>query len=392
MSTTASRVTDRSLISREFLRHHERLLRPDLSAWASQLHRELDKLNAKHVTKPDQFSGVSSCMNKASFVVSAAGYLERALDLCQYQLAWVAQRHKACSDVEILRHAIQPWVNIGRLCIIQGSQEKALPHFTLAENISSLKPVAAGPCFLSSDFWSTIQHDTSSQIRDALWNVYALETVKSYLRGDDFSGLKSAVSRLRHIVPDQSRGFITEGEVLGLLHQGDAEQAVIRAVNADATSAYDESAFKLHQTTGLVMLGRIGEAMSGATPLIAFLTCVKPERPKDAPTILRQLRHLSLLMEVLDETRYALALALRGLDICADYADQPLQFKFLNTVLRLSPEHPEAPKWAREKEYLSEHSLYAEVRSEHTADPKLLEISPFFDLIHAVEAAASGTN
>ncbi|MFE2533747.1 hypothetical protein [Streptomyces sp. NPDC059371] len=388
MSKWSSNPSKPSLPSREFLRHHERLLRPPLEKWTLRLHRELNGLNVASATEPEEFSSISSCLNKASFAVASARCFDKALQMCEYQLAWVAQRFTENSDARILGHAIQPWINIGRLHVLRGDLNEALPHFVLAEHLADLEPARLGPCFLSSDAWKTILAEGPSALPSILWNVYTLETLKGYLRVRDFAGLRSAISRSRRIVPTKSHGFITEGEILGLLHQGDAEKAVACAVDASFASPFDEAAYGLHEVTGLIMLGRTSEALHRAKGIVTFLSYVEPQRPKDSPTILRQLKQVSVLMEALGESQYALATILRGLDVCNDYEDEPLQFFFLSSALRLAPGHPESPNWVREYDSLGRHSLYAEVRSVREADSDLQGPSPVLDLFRAVEAVA----
>lgn len=375
----------RSLASRDFLRHHERLLRPALDTWALELHQELDGLNVKSATDPSQLDAISACMNKASFVVASTGHLASALHMCESQLTWVAQRSQACSDAGILNHAIQPWINIGRLHALRGDRKSALPHFRLAERFSHQEPAVLGPCHLTADTWPAVI-EAAPEVPHVLWNVYTLETIKGCLRVGDPAGALATISYLRRVVPARWHRFINEGEVLGLLHHGKAEQAVARAICADPGSAYDEAAFRLHEITGMILLGHSLQALRRAVGLVAFLTQVQPQpHSKDATTLLRQLKQLSLLMEALDEPRYALAANLRGLEICADHDDQPLRFAFLATALRLAPTHPAALGWEREHRHLMDHCLYAEVRRGHSSATEMLHRSPFLDLITAVE-------
>lgn len=392
MSRPQTRTASRSLASRDFLRHHERLLRPALDTWALELHQELDGLNVASATEPNQLDAISACMNKASFVVASTGHLVSALHMCESQLTWVAQRSQACSDAGILNHAIQPWINIGRLHALRGDRKSALPHLRLAERFSHQEPAVLGPCHLPADAWPAVI-EAAPVVPQVLWNVYALETIKGCLRAGDSAGALATISCLRRVVPAQWHGFINEGEVLALLHHGKAEQALRRTVCADSGSAYDEAAFRLHEITGLIMLGHSQQALRHAVGLIAFLTQVQPRlHSKEAPTLLRQLRQLSLLMEALDEPRYALAVNLRGLGICTDHDDQPLRFAFLATALRLAPTHAAALGWEREYRHLMDQCLYAEVHRGRTSATAMLDRSPFLGLITAVEGGSLHPN
>ncbi|MGW2866019.1 hypothetical protein [Streptomyces sp. NPDC001205] len=388
MPAPAGGVATHTLASTEFLRHYDKLLRPALDVWARELLLEWQELDAASAAAPAELDAVSAWMNKAGFVVAATGGLETALYMCERQLAWVARRHRACAAPGILGHAIQPWINMGRLHALRGDRQRALAHFRLAEHLSQQKPVTLGPCSLPPNAWPAVLA-AMPDVPQVLWNTYALETVKASLRADGGAGALTTIARLRRIVPPRWHAFLTEGQILGLLHQGSAELAVARATAADPTSTYDEAAFGLHETTGLILLGHTERARHRATGLLAFLAHTRPRpRSKDAPTLLRQLRHLALLLTALNEPRYALAAALRGLDICADHDDQPLRLGFLTTALELAPGQRAAAEWERDLHHLRHHSLYAEIhRGSGTA--ARWDQPPFTDLVRAAETAAT---
>ncbi|MEV4740155.1 hypothetical protein [Streptomyces sp. NPDC049555] len=370
----------------EFLRHHDRLLRPELEAWAEDLCRELEELKPASASTPGRLDAVSACMNKASFVIAATGDMAQAMRLCEFQLAWVAHRARDCSDAGILGHAVQPWINIGRLHALCGDIDRALAHFRLAECLSRRRTAVLGPCRIAAESWPAVT-GAGPDLPGVLWNVYALESIKAYLTPPRCAELPAVISSLRRAVPERWHGFITEGEILGLLQQGKARQALARAGRADPSSAYDESAFRLHEVTGLILSQERTAAFDRALAAVAFLTNVEPRRPKDAPTLLRQLRRLGVLMEHLEQPRYALAACLRGLDICAVHDDQPLRFAFLTTALRLAPAHPSAGAWEREHRRLTDHCWYADVR--RRSPRRALPRAPFRALGAAVEAAAT---
>ncbi|MEU1377389.1 hypothetical protein ABZ442_27595 [Streptomyces triculaminicus] len=376
-----------SLVSGEFLRHHDRLLRPALDVWADELHRELDELKPGTAAEPAQLDAVSSCMNKASFVIASTGNLDQALRLCRLQLEWVDRRARDIGEAWVLSHAVQPWVNIGRLHALRGDRRRALEHFRLAVALSRGRTAELGPCRMTAEAWSAVV-EAAPELPDILWNVYTLETIKGCMRADRDEDALGLIASLRRAVPAHSHGFIAEGEILVLLRQGNAKEAVARADRADPASAYDEAAFRLHKTTGLIILGQQEPAFRIAFGTLAFLTNVEPRRPKDAPTLLRQLKHIGVLMTALNEPRYALAANLRGLDICATHDDQPLRHTFLRSALRLAPTHPSAGRWQRELRDLSRNGLYREVRG-RGAEAVPVDGVPFSGLCRAIETAAT---
>ncbi|MFD5698197.1 hypothetical protein [Streptomyces lasiicapitis] len=378
-----------ALPSREFLRHHERLLRPPLDSWAHELYEELAGLDAASAGEPSVMESVSSIMNKTSFVMAAAGDMECARYICECQLRWVARRHHACLDASMLGHAFQPWINVGRLHGLMGDLKRALPHFTLGEMSAGEMRVSLGPCLVPENSWPAI-FEAAPELRDVLWNAQTLETIKCYLKLNDFVGMELALARLRDTVPDTWHAFLTEGHILRLLHQGHADEAVARAADGDPTSAYDEAAFRLHEATALVLRGDTAQARQRSVELAVFLTQVRPNRPKDAPTLLRQLRQLARLLEATGEPRYALAVSIHGLDVCETHDDQPLRLRFLETALRLAgPGHPRAGAWGRARRALVERSLYREIRRGPGAPLDVRRHPAFARLIRAVELAAA---
>jgi tetratricopeptide (TPR) repeat protein len=391
---TASGAAARSLTSREFLRHYEKLLRPALDVWAAELLTRWKGLDTTPSAGPGDLESASSCLNKGSFVVASAGQLDRALRMCAHQLAWVARLHRSGAEDGVLAHAVQPWINMGRLYALRGERKRAERHFGLAEQYARGESATLGPCPLPAEAWAPIV-DAVPEMPRILWNTYALEKTKAALwnaagpapeaEGDTLP----RIARLRRTVPPDCRSFLTEGEIIALLQQGDAEQALARLSGADPHSPYDESAFALHATTALLHLGRTSEARHRATGLLAFLTATDPRpRSKDAPTLLRQLHHLGLLLEALDAPRHALAAHLRGLDICTTQDDQPLRLAFLTTALRLAPHHPTAPTWTDERHTLHTTSLYTTVRRGPLT--KTPGGTVFDDLAEAARTAAGG--
>ncbi|MEU1310984.1 hypothetical protein ABZ419_19135 [Streptomyces cinnamoneus] len=377
-----------SLVSGEFLRHHDRLLRPALDVWAGELHRELDELKPGTAAGSAQLDAVSACMNKASFVIASTGNLDQALRLCRFQLEWVDRRARDIGEAGVLSNAVQPWVNIGRLYALRGDRRRALAHFRLALSLSRGRTTGLGPCRMTAKSWLAVV-EAAPDLPDILWNVYALETIKGCMRDGRDEDVLGMIASLRRSVPAHCHGFITEGEILVLLRQGNATEAVARAERADPASAYDEAAFRLHKTTGLILLGQQERAFRLAFGTLAFLTNVEPRRPKDAPTLLRQLKYMGILMTAaLNEPRYALAANLRGLDICATHDDQPLRHTFLRSALRLAPTHPSAVRWRQELRDLSRGCLYREVRG-RAAEAVPVDRVPFSGLCTAIETAAT---
>ncbi|MFI6819156.1 hypothetical protein ACIBG7_42655 [Nonomuraea sp. NPDC050328] len=371
----------------DFLIDHDRPPRRALDRWATELSGELAAPGAASPLSTEGRGAKAARMNLAALVVAYAGDLETAERLCRLQLEWLARLASESGDASLLGDALQPWINLGRLRVLRGDVDGARPHFLLAEHLRDLRPVRLGPCNLPADAWPLVVAADPS-IPEVLWNVYAIDQLKAYLRAGDPGGAPGFVSRLRRLAPPDVHRFIDEGEILALLRGGYAERALEKTADADPATTADEMAFLLHRVAALVALGQDGPARQLAVGLTAIVTREEPLYATP-PTFLRQLKRLALLLEALDAEGYALAVHARGLDVCDSYEDEPLHLEFIEGALRLAPGHRASAGWRSARARLLGRSLYFEVRRRYglAANPGHVSIR---ELVAAVESAVQG--
>ncbi|GAA3445575.1 hypothetical protein [Planomonospora venezuelensis] len=364
---------------------HDRPARRALDGWAVELRGKLSALGAEPPLSAGGRGAKAACMNLAALVVAHAGDLQTAERLCRLQLEWLARLASESGDPSVLGDALQPWINLGRLRVLRGDADGARPHFVLAEHLRDLRPVRLGPCRLPAGAWPLVVA-ADAGIPEVLWNVYAIDQLKAYLRAGDPEGALAFIPRLRRLTPPGTRRFVDEGEVLALLRGGRAGEALEKAAEADPATTADEMAFLLHRVAALAALGQEGSARRLAVGLTAIATRTEP-RYATPPTFLRQLKRLGLLLETLGEERYALAVYVRGLDMCGGHEDEPLHLEFVEGALRLAPGHRASAEWRPVRDRLLGRSLYFEVRRRYgrAAEPGHAAIR---DLVAAVESAA----
>ncbi|MET9064539.1 hypothetical protein [Streptosporangium sandarakinum] len=370
----------------DFLIDHDRPLRRALDSWAIELCGELSALSAASPLSADRRGATAACMNLAALVVAHAGDLQTAERLCRLQLEWLARLASESGDSSILGDALQPWINVGRLRVLQGDAGGARPHFLLAEHLRDFRPVQLGPCDLPASAWPLVVA-ADPAIPQVLWNVYAIDQLKAYLRAGDPEGAPGFVSRLRRLTPSDVHRFIDEGEILALLRGGHAEEALEKTAAADPATTADEMAFLLHRVAAMAALGQVGSARQLALGLTAIVTQTEPQFATP-PTFLRQLKQLGLLLETLGAERYALAVYTRGLDMCDGYEDEPLHLEFIEGALCLAPGHRASAGWRSVRDRLLGRSLYFEVRRRYGMAAKPDHVS-IRDLVAAVESAAA---
>ncbi|WNF01156.1 hypothetical protein PS467_40345 [Streptomyces luomodiensis] len=299
-------------------------------------------------------------MNLAALVVAHSGDVKTAERLCWLQLEWLARLSSDSGESFILHNTLQPWINVGRLRALQGDADGARRHFLLAEYMRDRRAVQLGPCSILAGAWPLILA-AEPEIPGVLWNVYAIDQVKAYMRSGDPARALAVISGLRRVAPPASHPFITEGEILILLRSGRAKEALDKATNVTPERPSSEMAFLLHQVAAMVALGHEGRARRLAISLTALVTRTDLEYATPG-TFLRHLKQLGLLLEKVSEFNYARAIYLRGLEVCDKHEDEPLRLEFVEGVLRLAPNDAASAKWRSRRDDLLGRSLYFEVR------------------------------
>lgn len=361
----------------------DRLLRAPLDKWANDLRCNLESISGEKWNRT-RVGSASAYMNLAALVVANSGDLVAAERLCYAQLNWLTRLASESGDVTVLGNAMQPWINLGRLRVLVGNAEDALSHFRLVENLRDEQTAQLGPCCIRPGMWQLLVA-AEPDLPNVLWNVFVLEQLKAYLRSGNPGRTLSAATALRDVAPPRTHRYIVEAEIIAFLRSGHADDALQKVAQARPETTSDEIAFLLHQIAAVTVLGRYGQARRLAVGLAAFVTQSDAGSGEPA-NFLRQLKQLGLLLERLEESRYALAVYLQGTSKCHEQLDEPLYLDFIEGALRLAPEHPCARDWRSARDSLLTGSLYAEVRR-RGAVPALDQPS-IRGLIVSVQAAA----
>ncbi|MFJ8583479.1 hypothetical protein ACIRD2_02300 [Streptomyces sp. NPDC093595] len=383
---TGSAVQRKGSVAVDFMTDCDRQPRRPLDVWAADIRRGLQSLRGDQDWNHARVTSASAFMNLAALVVASSGDLPAAERLCRTQLTWLAQLASRSGEVSVLANALQPWINLGRLRVLAGDAEEALPYFRLAECLRDQEPVMLGPCHIEAGMWPVLVA-AEPDLPDVLWNVFALDRLKAHLRSGDLARTLSVAAALRNVAPSAAHRYIAEAEIIALIRSGRAEDALQKATQAVHVTASDEIAFLLHQIAAAIVLGRREHARRRAVGLTVFFTQPGLRRAEPA-NHLRRLKQLALLLEELEEPHYALAVYTQGMKECRRQVDEPLQLDFIDGALRVVPDHHSASQWRGTLKNLLARSLYAEVRRK-TGAAAALGHPAIRDLIHAVEAAAA---
>src|SRR5262249_31470723 len=157
--------------------------------------------------QPQDYQGLAACMNLGALIEVLRGNRPNAQWICDAQLRWVARLAARSASASVLELALQPWVNYGRLLRLEGDYSAALRHFALAPAQRNKEPVALGPCYISREAWDHIVK-ADLTVPNFLWNVYVLESLKTYFMQMDFTSALMFIADQRHAVSDAAQEFL----------------------------------------------------------------------------------------------------------------------------------------------------------------------------------------
>lgn len=151
---------------------YERVARRPLRPWAAALADRLERQD--HVSAWE----IGTCLNQAALVATHLGHFALARSMCEAQLAWA--RRLADDDPGAAVLLLQPWLNVGRLHVLEGRHDAGRRHFAIAVDALRAVPTEVAGRHFDEDTWHAIDAADPDAVR-ATWNVYVVETVESWL-------------------------------------------------------------------------------------------------------------------------------------------------------------------------------------------------------------------
>ena len=316
------------LFPTDFLLLQDRLCRPPLRQWANNIHRELQK---EFYQEKTDFTRIASLLNLAALVEASRGNTLTARAVCEAELHWLANLlSQESARATILGLALQPWINIGRALRLDEKIGEALEHFTLVFRIQMQEPVMLGPCMITSHECAQL---VTSEILESLWNVYLVDSLKSYFKARTFG---SALEFVRRLYPRKRPlwdNLLLEGKIISYIGIGDYERAYWLAKSQTQHELLNTLVFMLHQACCSAALNRIDLAHSLASELTSFVTL---DGLDSVPvcTAMRLLGSLGNLLETLDRKVDAASVFERGYKTAILAGDQPAEILFLRAQKR----------------------------------------------------------
>src|SRR6266851_8122601 len=238
-------------IPRDFLLIQDRLIRPPLQEWAKWIRSGLEE----EITREESdFCRVASLLNLAALVETSRGNLANGRAICEAEFCWLSRLAGQGYDrAKISGLALQPWINIGRLLRLEGRIDEALQHFALVMKRPIDQPLFLGPYAITSEDWEQF---AASEVLEKLWNIYVVDSLKSYFRVGQFAAAQRFVARLRESKVDSSADLVLEGEVISHVGLGAYERAYALAKSPGSQEVLDTLVLILYQASCSVVLNQ----------------------------------------------------------------------------------------------------------------------------------------
>ena len=162
-----------------------RVLRRPIGEWAHQLAAILRSCTDAP-PGADTIYQVSAAFNNAALVFVHAGLPEIAEEVCQLQLDWIVSSRGVLPDAELAVLAMQPWVNLGRLCRRARDYEGALRYFSDLRACRTRSTIKFG-------IWDA---PVSRAFCEAAEPIFVYESMRTYLQADDLDRAIAFARRL----------------------------------------------------------------------------------------------------------------------------------------------------------------------------------------------------
>ncbi|MDQ0798303.1 hypothetical protein [Streptomyces sp. B1I3] len=367
----------------DFAYHYPRIQRFPLTYWSEGL---IDFLQRRTTSDFDEQAKTLSSLSNAALVFAYLGQLDKAKEICEAQLYWLANNASGSGESSLLnRLALDPWVNMGRLLGYQGETKKALTHFANVHSLASRGEVSFGPCQITSQAWKEIV-DRHPHMKGVPQAVYVIDSLKALLQAGDHqgalnfidslsciehAGIRSLVNERRLIrTPRQGLHYlVNEGMLIAKSRLGRHEEVIANTDDRlSGADIYYEAVLMLYNIESRHVAG-VPSAAGRIQKLSILLACGAFDSVPPT-TLLRFVEKLGDLLERTEKGRLALGVYTKGLALARQLNDQLAEWTFLKSLMRLDvSSEGQRREWKSAHRQLSAVCEYSAVRRvEETAN------------------------
>lgn len=366
----------------DFLSAYPRIPSFPLARWAVDLIQTLRGRDRSDIT-------LSSAMNQAALVVAHLGRADRAWQICDAELAWIARRTTGLAPSQaapLLLLAIGPWVNQGRLLSSRGVSHEAQAHFAALYALNSGHDAELGPCHIDQRTWARIK-EIAPHMEASTRSAYLIDSLKAYFQCGDFTGALDFIETTGAAREPGLRPIADEGRLIAASRLGLHDRALAITEGSSNEDPYHAAVLALYKLENRLALNEPDPFDSARR--LAVLVAHDLFGSVPATSILRFIDKHGHLLEQIDEQRLALAVYVKGLELARDLDDQPFEWRFLRALLHLdAPSKDQRSTWEEALRHLLADCAYRVVRKAEGLSP--FTWSLYDDLFGVVQEITSG--
>ncbi|MFL5385176.1 MAG: hypothetical protein ACJ8GN_21875 [Longimicrobiaceae bacterium] len=260
----------------------DRVPRAPLGTWASRLVGELEA-GRRALRQPRRVAGlVAGIANNAALMAAYVGSRATAERLCKRQMTWQRRLARRSGDPAITAHAIQPWINLGRLEAVTGNWSGAVSRFARLAGYRLDGWVEVDCIRIDGSGWQAVA-PSREKLEQTLDAVYVVDSLKALLMNRRF---EEAAAFANGLGADRDGGLLQradEARVVSACRLGDFRTARRVAEAAEAeTGGWNRAVFRLRLAEVLACSGDMTGARGVLRPLAEVVAQVSAERKCDA--------------------------------------------------------------------------------------------------------------
>ncbi|MFJ9029447.1 tetratricopeptide repeat protein [Streptomyces sp. NPDC102274] len=343
--------------SNDFLYHYSRIPRSPLALWSERL---IEFLRRGTPPESDERAKVISSLSNAALVFAYLGDLDKARKICEAQLFWIATQAEGLPpkrSANLLRLALDPWVNMGRLLGFKGETKRAVAHFSDIYSINSGSEVRLGPCRLTPQVWAVIL-DGDPDMKGVPRAVYVIDSLKAFFQVRDSHGALEFISSLKCVEHAGIRSLVNEGELIPysglhyLVYEGMiiAKSRLGRHGDVLASTTNLPTGVDMYYQVVMMLYAMesrlvLGQETTGLVRKLAVLVIGGAFDSIPPTTMLRFIEKYADLLERLEESELALGVYVQGIRLARSIDDQLSEWTFLRSLVRLGVCSEEWEEW-----------------------------------------------
>jgi hypothetical protein len=225
--------------------------RRNLAVWSAQLAKTLSNLDLSD-RSPAAVGRLIGTTSEAALVTTHRGDYESAAGICDSQLAYL-RRHPASRDFAIARHALNPWLNLGRLASLSGRTSDACNAFAIFRNCQTVVALAGITLNLTE---LNARLRTEKGYPNFCAHLYVGNSLRALVRSGAWPALVAFTQSCDGVEPPM-RPIVDEARIIASIQLGKPAEALeVASAYRNAPKMHVKLTFRVRE---LEILGRLGQ-------------------------------------------------------------------------------------------------------------------------------------